>query len=304
VRANGTEIAVVELGSGPLALCLHGFPDSPYTWRYLLPELAAAGYHAVAPFSRGYAPSAVPRDGAYQLGAQIADVEALHDVLDADDRAVLIGHDWGAPVTYGALAHNPDRWARGVGMSVPPGDTLPSGFFEYDQLKQSFYLFLSQTPIAELAFAAGDLAIIEGLWRDWAPCLDAADDMAHAKACMRHPDHLAAVIGYQRAAFNPRHNLPSYASQEAAATRQPQRPVLYLHGELDSRLDSSLVRAAASRLRADAQVRIVPGLGHFLHLERPDEVNRLVLDWLGATRQDAACSTPPAQPGEDNNADP
>jgi hypothetical protein len=78
VRANGLEFGLLEAGTGPLALCLHGFPDSAHTWRHLLPELAEAGFHAVAPFLRGYAPTAVPDDGRYGIGALVADTVALH----------------------------------------------------------------------------------------------------------------------------------------------------------------------------------------------------------------------------------
>lgn len=91
-------------GAGPLALCLHGFPDTAHTWRYLLPQLAAAGFHAAAPFMRGYAPSAVPRNECYSIGALVADATALHQALGGDDQAVLIGHDWGAEAAYGAVA--------------------------------------------------------------------------------------------------------------------------------------------------------------------------------------------------------
>ena len=65
VTANGLQFGVLEVGSGPLALCLHGFPDSAHTWRYLLPALADAGFHAVAPFMRGYAPTGIPADGCF-----------------------------------------------------------------------------------------------------------------------------------------------------------------------------------------------------------------------------------------------
>ena len=98
VAANGgPESALSGVGTthGPLALCLHGFPDSAYTWRYLLPELGQAGYHAVAPFSRGYAPTDVPPDG-HEVGALARDANALHGVLGGDGDAVIIGHDWGA----------------------------------------------------------------------------------------------------------------------------------------------------------------------------------------------------------------
>ena len=108
VRAHGIEFGMIEAGGGPLALCLHGFPESAHTWRYLLPELGDAGFHAVAPFMRGYAPSAIPADGCYEIGALAADALALHDALGADERAVLIGHDWGAEAAYGAAALAPE----------------------------------------------------------------------------------------------------------------------------------------------------------------------------------------------------
>src|SRR6187402_33838 len=83
VEANGVDFAYLHTGpdDGPLALCLHGFPDSAHTWRHLLPALASAGYHAVAPFMRGYAPTAVPADGRYQTGALATDAIALHEAL-------------------------------------------------------------------------------------------------------------------------------------------------------------------------------------------------------------------------------
>src|SRR3954466_15169720 len=113
VSAGGLEFAALTCGDGPpesgsrrpLALCLHGFPDSAHTWRHLLPALADAGYRAVAPFQRGYAPTGVPADGAYQIGALAADANALHEALGGAEDAVLIGHDWGAAATYAAAAH-------------------------------------------------------------------------------------------------------------------------------------------------------------------------------------------------------
>ena len=128
LTANGVDFTLLEIGTGPLALCLHGFPDSAHSWRYLLPELAAAGYRAVAPFMRGYAPTSVAPDGMYQTGALSADANALHEALGADENAVIIGHDWGAPSVYGAAASEPRRWKRVVGMAVPPGNAMGRAF--------------------------------------------------------------------------------------------------------------------------------------------------------------------------------
>ena len=172
VRANGLQFGVLEAGSGPLALCLHGFPDSADTWRHLLPALAGAGFHAVAPFMRGYAPTAVPADGAYHLGALVADTVALHEVLGGDGNAVLIGHDWGAEAAYGAAAFAPDRWQRLVTLAVPQAALDEVLFNHYEQLKRFFYLFMfrDHAGFAETLVARDDMAFLDELWReDWSP---------------------------------------------------------------------------------------------------------------------------------------
>ena len=120
VTANGLEFGVLEEGSGPLALCMHGFPDSAHSWRHLLPALAGSGFHAVAPFMRGYAPTAIPADENYSIGALVADATALHEALDGDERAVLIGHDWGAAASYGAAAFAPRALAPAGRACHPP----------------------------------------------------------------------------------------------------------------------------------------------------------------------------------------
>ena len=78
IQANGVNFSYLECGSGLIALCIHGFPDSAHTWRYLMPELAQAGFRAIAPFTRGYAPTSLAPDDCYQTGARAADVNALH----------------------------------------------------------------------------------------------------------------------------------------------------------------------------------------------------------------------------------
>jgi pimeloyl-ACP methyl ester carboxylesterase len=280
--ANGVRFGYLQAGppDGPLALCLHGFPDSAHTWRHLLPTLAGLGYHAVAPFSRGYAPTAVPPDESYQLGALVADAVALHDALGGDDRAVLIGHDWGAMTCYGAIAFAPDRWRRAVTLAVPPTGSLGAAFLEYAQLRRSFYMFLFQTPLAEAAVSAADFAFIDGLWRDWSPGYPAATDVELAKGCLRDPANLTAAIGYYRAMFDPARHLPRYAAEQAATTTVAGGPVLYLHGAADGCLGARTAAHAAEFLPAGSRVEVLDGVGHFLHLERPDIIGTLVAEWL------------------------
>jgi pimeloyl-ACP methyl ester carboxylesterase len=285
VEANGLTFAYLAAGAAdaPLALCLHGFPDSAWTWRHLLPSLAAEGYRAVAPWLRGYAPTTVPDDGHYQSAVLGLDACALHAALGGGDDAVLVGHDWGALAAYAAVHEPSTPWRRLVTMAVPPPATLASAFFSYDQLQRSWYMFFFQHPLAELAVPMDDLAFIDRLWADWSPGYDAADDLPHVKDALRDPANLAAAIGYYRATLSAvgLDDSPQVVALQDAANGAPPLPTLYLHGRTDGCMGADLAGQAASTLsHPGSRVELVDDAGHFLHVERPDAVNRLILDFL------------------------
>jgi pimeloyl-ACP methyl ester carboxylesterase len=271
ILANGLEFGILEAGSGPLALCLHGFPDSAHTWRQLLPVLAGAGFHAVAPFMRGYAPTAVPADGAYHLGALAADAVALHEVLGGDADAVLIGHDFGAETAYAAAADAPDRWRRLVTLAVPPAALDEVLFSDYEQLRRFFYLFMFRDPLgfAEQVVAADSMSFLDRLWRDWSPGYQPGDHLAQVKECLRQPENLAAAIGYYRAA----------GGSSSADGRAPQ-PTLYLHGAADGCIRVDLARGAEGLLAPSSRMVVIDNAGHFLHLEKPGEVAGHIIAWI------------------------
>jgi pimeloyl-ACP methyl ester carboxylesterase len=270
VHANGLDFGVLEAGSGPLALCLHGFPDCAYTWRHLLPALAGAGFHAVAPFTRGYAPTSVAADARYDVGARADDAIALHEALGGDERAVLIGHDWGAETAYVAGALAPGRWRRLVALAVPPRDVPLLG--DPDQRRRFDYFFLLQSPLAEARVAHDEMAFIDDLWRDWSPGYDASEDLPGVKACLAQPQNLGAAIGYYRA----------YAQAPDVAGAGPQ-PTLYLHGANDGCIGAGLVGSATAGLALGSRTEILEGVGHFLHLEAPDVVNAAIVEWVAGS---------------------
>jgi pimeloyl-ACP methyl ester carboxylesterase len=228
---------------------------------------------------RGYAPTSTPADGCFELGALVADAVALHDVLGADESAVLVGHDWGAEAVYGAGAFAPERWRKLVALAIPPLSIDAQMFRDYEQLKRSFYLFFFEcSPNAEVVVAADNMAFLDRLWADWSPGYDATLDLQYVKRSLSDPAHLKAAIDYYRAPRAP--SACTYQHEQAALERQPQQPTLFLYGPNDGCVAAEFLRLAIHELAPSSQVREIESTGHFLHLEAPDEVNEAIVAWV------------------------
>ena len=282
VSANGTDFSYLECGTGKLALLLHGFPDTPQTWRHLMPELASMGYRVVAPFMRGYAPSAVPSDGCFQTAMLARDANALHESLGGDSEAIIIGHDWGAPSCYGAAIDAPTRWHRVVGMAVPPTAALGMAFVQnLEQIKKSWYMFFFQHGLADLVVGANNHAFIEMLWRDWSPGYDAKVDLEFVRKSLADPKNLQAALGYYRATLGDGYRDPQLSDlQNQMAAGVPTQPLLYLHGANDGCIGAVVVESAKKIAPANVKFEVVEAAGHFLQLEQPKVVNKLICDFL------------------------
>ena len=282
ITVSGVDFGYLAAGStGPLALCLHGFPDSAHTWRHLLPQLAAAGYRAIAPFQRGYAPTTVALDGRYQTGVLAMDAIGFHQALGGDEPGVIIGHDWGAVATHGAAVHEPQRWSKVISMAVPPGPAVGIALItNLAQLKRSWYMFFIQHGLADLVVAADDLAFIDMLWADWSPGFDGATDAAHVKDCLRDPGHLAAALGYYRASLGDGYVDPALVDVQTATQGVPTQPMLYLHGRDDGCIGVEVATSARATVSTNVSIEILDDCGHFLHLERPDAVNQRIMEFL------------------------
>jgi pimeloyl-ACP methyl ester carboxylesterase len=233
---------------------------------------------------RGYAPTDAPAGGRTQPRELVQDALALHEALGGEPDAVLIGHDWGAAAAYGAAPAAPERWSRVVALSVPPTAVYARFAFGYEQVKRSFYFWFLQMDVAESVIAANDLAFLAGLWADWSPGYDAAEDLAHVRDCLRDPANLRAALGYYRGFFEPSYfGSPAQAAEVAALWGRPApQPALYLHGRADGcmALDDDLLATVPAAFGPRADAAFVDGAGHFLLVERPDEVNRRILDFL------------------------
>lgn len=274
--------------SGPMALCLHGFPDTAYSWRRLAPRLVAAGWRVVAPFLRGYAPSSIPADHSYHIGALMHDALRVRAAAGGATADVVIGHDWGALAATGLAAMPDSPFARAVIMSVPPPAALrPRGPAAHRvklagelpvQLLRSWYIGYFQLPWLPERSASWVPPL---LWRRWSPGYDASEDLRHVDAAIGTPEGWRAALGPYRALI--RHGRPParYAELHRHWVLPPQLPSLYLHGRDDGCMTPAFARWVQRVLPAGSDVAVVEHAGHFLQLEQPDEVAELVLAFLG-----------------------
>ena len=281
VRANGLLFHYLEAGTGPLVLALHGFPDQPGTFRHQMLALAAAGYRVVAPYMRGYAPTDAPTDTSYEQAALGQDALALIAAL-GQERAVLLGHDWGAAAAYRAALAAPEKVSRLITMAVPYRARQP--FVEnLEQQRRSWYMFFFQMPFAEDAVAYNNFAFIERLWQEWSPGWKySSDELEAVNAVFRQPGVVRAALNYYRHAFFP----PEGVAPELIASRkqsgQPiQVPALYIHGARDGCQGVELTEGMEALFPKGLQKVVIPEAGHFAHREKPEEVTGLILNFLG-----------------------
>ncbi len=267
VEAHGVRFACLEEGTGPLVLLLHGFPDTAHTWDAVRPALAAAGYRAVSPFLRGYAPTEIPADGRYDTDTLGLDALALITALGADN-AVVVGHDWGASMAYSAAAQGPERVRRLVTVAIPhPASLRPTPH----NLWGGRHFFSLPLPGAEARCRADDFAYLDELVRRWSPAWQLPPDETRAvKDCFRQPGCLDAALGYYRA-IRP--------WQPPSLRRRITVPTVSFSGADDGVLRRDDFELARRMFTRGYEVIHMPG-GHFLHREHParflDELLRVL----------------------------
>ena len=273
----------LALGEGPLVLLLHGFPDNARSWRHQMPVLAAAGYRTVAMNMRGYEPQSQPQDGDYSMESIATDVLAFLDQLEVN-AAHLVGHDWGAAVSYTAAARAPDRFLSLTTMAVPHAGRFLSEVVKHPkQLRLSWYmLFFQLRGLADWAVQRRDYEFIRMLWRQWSPTWDIpGDELEQVIDTFRQPGVCNGALAYYRAALSPR-SFPISPEARKAAGYQVAVPTLAMTGVEDHCIDSAIFQRLMREedFPAGMVIREISGAGHFPQQEQPDQVNALLLDWL------------------------
>jgi epoxide hydrolase A/B len=288
IPTNGVELHVLEQGEGPLVVLCHGFPELAFSWRHQIPALAAAGFRVLAPDMRGFGLSSAPPEvEAYDV---ISLCEDMLGVLDAEqqERAIFVGHDWGANVVWQLAARNPSRVRAVAGLSVPfvPRAPAPPIPIMRRHLGEDFYIVWFQQPgVADEALAR-DVRRTLTTSRQWTAQW-AEEDSAEP----RRPDWLSEeelqvyVESFERSGFsgglNWYRNIDrNWELTADLADRRIEQPALFLTGELDpvrKFMPQEAMRGWVTDLRAEV---VVPGAGHWVQQQEPRAVNDSLLEFL------------------------
>ncbi|CAM4428460.1 short chain dehydrogenase [Mycobacterium basiliense] len=291
VSGSGGELKALTWGrpGAPIALCLHGFPDTPYGWRKIASRLVDGGWRLVAPFMRGYAPSSIPTDGSYHIGALMDDALKVRAAAGGTEHDVVIGHDWGAMAAAGLAAMPDSPFDKAVIMSVPPaaafrplGRVADRGRLARElphQLLRSWYLLYFQLPWLPEHSASW---VVPLLWRRWSPAYRADEDLRHVDAAIGTPEGWRAALGPYRAMVRNSRPPVRYAELHRHWMEAPKLPTLYLHGRDDGCAAPAFAHWTQRVLPAGSSLAIIDHAGHFLQLEQPYEVAESVLAFVGS----------------------
>lgn len=312
IDAGGTRIRAAVRGSGPLVILVHGFPESWYSWRHQMGPIAEAGFTACAIDVRGYGGSAKPpRVEDYAMAHMIADCVGVAEALQPGKPAILIGHDWGAPIVWHAALTRPDAFRAVAALSVIfPGVAKRSPMAIFEELFTSKNRFFYQMYFQEVGRAEHDFDkdprdflrsfyyAISGDAPDGSWPMNKTADATLLEGLIRpepFPSWLSDAdldfyVGeFERSGFfgplsRYRNHDRDFHWAQAYKDRKIKQPAFFIAGDRDLAFNMfggpdpiPIMRAAVPNLQG---AHVLPGCGHWTQQERPDEVNALLVPWL------------------------
>ena len=309
VATNSIHLRVALAGQGPLVVLVHGWPESWYSWRHQIPALAEAGYRVAAPDVRGYGGSDKPEAiEAYAIKEMCADIAGLVTAL-GETQAILVGHDWGAPIVWNTALFHPEKVRAVVGLSVPHTGRGPAPRIELFRniYKDRFFyqLYFQEPGVAEaeleadvrtslrkIYYWASGEAIAAGI-RLYKPAdaklLDDLPDPEPFPAWLTPADLDYYVGEFQQSGFRGplnryRTSKLDFEHQAAVADTCVAQPAAFIAGSLEPVLHYlpgvDLIETMRTRVADLRLVRLIEGAGHWVQQERPGEVNAALTTFL------------------------
>ena len=310
--SNGIQLHAAVQGSGPLVVLVHGFPEGWYSWRHQIGPIAEAGFTACAIDVRGYGGSDKPPAVAdYGLAQITADLAGVVEQLSPQAPAVLVGHDWGAPIVWNTALSRPDRVRAVAGLSVPWTGVPAAPFLDgiqrafTDKGRFFYQVYFQDVGVAEAELQADVRSSLRkfcyalsgdapsGTWpRDkphGATLLDRLPDPQPFPAWLSRADEDHFVAEFSASGFygplnRYRNHTPDFAWQQGFKGRLIAQPSLFIGGDRDLALKMmpgvNPLDLMAPHLPGLRGAHVLPGIGHWTQQEAPERVTALLLDWL------------------------
>ena len=263
--------------SGPAdgfpVVLLHGFPEFWYSWRYQIPALAGAGFRVIAPDQRGY--NLTEKQPPYTLNTLTQDIVNLADALGLE-RFHVVGHDWGGPVAWNVAAWLPQGVQKIAAINGPHPNAFADALKRHPtQWLRSWYIGLFQLPVVpEALFRVNDYAVVERLFAELPKERMSHEDLQLYKEAFAQPDAVSAMIGWYRSI--PKSILSEGGLREKLAVTCP---ACVIWGERDFALEKG-VNDTLQRYVKDVDLHFIPDAGHWVHMQQPETVNAVLLDFL------------------------
>ncbi len=274
IEINGVEFAYLEAGTGPLVLCIHGFPDTAVTWSDTLETISQLGYRVIAPYTRGYYPTGIPENKSY------SPVDLGNDVLGfidhfSDGPAIVIGHDWGAMAAYTAANIAPEKIRKMITVAIPHPRALKPSLSGMWAARH--FITFQFRGLTKRKFRRNNFEYVDEIYRRWSPTWDfPASETEQMKEALAQPGVLEAVLGYYwsfSSGFTDS-NIQKLANGKTSV------PTLTIVGDVDGAMNADLMAGTPYAFTGPYRYEIVKGAGHFLHREKPDEFLALVKEFL------------------------
>ena len=266
-------------GKGDPLILLHGFPDCALNYKEQLRFFSENGYEVFIPFMPGYHED----DQELNTYQSLKVAEELVTFIDSvtSESINLYGHDWGASAAYGIANLIPEKIKKLITGSVPYGPNLMSAFLlDGDQQRRSWYMFFFQLEIAEIGVQANDYEYIRRLWREWSPSWPEYETYAQeAINVLSKPGVLTRALKYYRSTFQSELQSERLNNLQATFTDKIKPPSLYIHGKNDGCIAATLSSGMEESFES-LKILEFEDCGHFLHLEKPEEVNQAMLEFL------------------------
>ena len=276
LATNGIRLHCVVAGSGPLVVLLHGFPEFWYSWRHQIPALVAAGFRVAAPDLRGYNDSDKPEGiEAYRMTELVEDVAGLVRAL-GEERAAIVGHDWGGALAYAFAMLHPEMTTRLAVLNCPHpaifGRAITEG--DLEQMQKSWYMFFFQLPVLpEALLAANNFKLLKQFAYDNSRRgTFSRRDLARYFEAFAKPGALTGAINWYRAMFR--------RPQGGRAYPKIAAPTLVIWGTADHFLGAHLLNRMKRHFAGPFKLVRLPGVSHWVQQEAPRRVNALLLGFL------------------------